>query len=120
MIFGQLARERVQFNDITLWTGDDKVMGAYQPRRRLHQPAGARAGKHRLRAAAGPDAQPAHGELHAQRREVPREALASYPSQVIAVRLTADKRGQYTGSIELADMHDARSRSGRRKVTGSW
>jgi alpha-L-fucosidase 2 len=27
MIFGQLARERVQFNDITLWTGDDKVMG---------------------------------------------------------------------------------------------
>ena len=31
MIFGQLARERLQFNDITLWTGDDKVMGAYQP-----------------------------------------------------------------------------------------
>ena len=31
MLFGQLARERVQFNDITLWTGDAKLMGAYQP-----------------------------------------------------------------------------------------
>ena len=31
MIFGQLARERLQFNDITLWTGDEKEMGAYQP-----------------------------------------------------------------------------------------
>jgi alpha-L-fucosidase 2 len=31
MIFGQLARERIQFNDISLWTGDEKVMGAYQP-----------------------------------------------------------------------------------------
>lgn len=27
MVFGQLAREHLQFNDITLWTGDDKVMG---------------------------------------------------------------------------------------------
>jgi alpha-L-fucosidase 2 len=31
MVFGQPAREHLQFNDITLWTGDDKVMGAYQP-----------------------------------------------------------------------------------------
>ena len=31
MLFGDVAREHLQFNDITLWTGDDKAMGAYQP-----------------------------------------------------------------------------------------
>ena len=31
MVFGQPGREHLQFNDITLWTGDDKTMGAFQP-----------------------------------------------------------------------------------------
>ena len=31
MLFGQLARDRVSLNEITLWTGDAQVMGAYQP-----------------------------------------------------------------------------------------
>ena len=30
MLFGQLEREHIQFNDITLWTGDSRTMGAYQ------------------------------------------------------------------------------------------
>src|SRR5262245_18529785 len=30
MIFGDLARERLQFNDISLWTGDEQVKGSYQ------------------------------------------------------------------------------------------
>jgi len=31
MLFGQVARDRLQFNDITLWTGDDRDLGAFQP-----------------------------------------------------------------------------------------
>src|SRR5206468_6144691 len=30
MVFGQPGREHLQFNDITLWTGDSRTMGAYQ------------------------------------------------------------------------------------------
>src|SRR5205085_1421290 len=31
MAFGQPGREHLQFNEISLWTGDDRTMGAYQP-----------------------------------------------------------------------------------------
>jgi alpha-L-fucosidase 2 len=108
MIFGQLARERLQFNDITLWTGDDKAMGAYQPFGDVYinLPGHDQASGYARQLDIG-------RSLHSVRYvhkgvEFRREALASYPAQVIAVRLTASKRGQYTGSIELTDMHDAR------------
>lgn len=107
MIFGQLAREHVQFNDITLWTGDDKTMGSYQPfgdvfinlpghdkaagySRKLDLEQGVHSVSYR------------HNGVRFQR-----QAIASNPAQVIAIRLSADKAGQYSGSIELADMHDA-------------
>ena len=31
MIFGDPAKERIQFNDITLWTGGDNLSGGYEP-----------------------------------------------------------------------------------------
>jgi alpha-L-fucosidase 2 len=108
MLFGGLAREHVQFNDITLWTGDDRVMGAYQAFGDLYVNL------------------PGHGsDSSAYRRTLDiahgvesvryvrdgvtfkREALASYPAQVIVLRLSADKPGQYTGSVELTDRHGA-------------
>jgi alpha-L-fucosidase 2 len=108
MIFGQLARERLQFNDITLWTGDDKAMGAYQPFGDLYinlpgHEQGTTAYARQLDIGQSlHTVSYTHGGV-----KFKREAFASYPAQVIAVRLTADKRGQYTGSIELTDMHDA-------------
>jgi alpha-L-fucosidase 2 len=42
-----------------------------------------------------------------------REAWASYPAQVLVLRLTADKPGQYTGSIALSDRHGAHLASGK-------
>lgn len=109
MIFGQLARERLQFNDITLWTGDDKAMGAYQPFGDLYvnlpgHEQGTIAYARQLDIGQG-----LHTVSYTHNGvKFKREAFASYPAQVIAMRLTADKRGQYTGSIELADMHNAR------------
>jgi alpha-L-fucosidase 2 len=109
MIFGQLARERLQFNDITLWTGDDKAMGAYQPFGDLYinlpgHEQGTTAYARQLDIG-----QSLHTVSYTHNSvKFKREAFASYPAQVIVVRLTADKRGQYTGSIELTDMHDAR------------
>jgi alpha-L-fucosidase 2 len=108
MIFGQLARERIQFNDITLWTGDDKVIGAYQPFGDVYVnlPGHDQATTNYSRQL--DIGRSLHSVSYTHKGvKYKREALASYPAQVIAVRLSADKRGQYTGSIELTDMHDA-------------
>ncbi|WP_229519123.1 glycoside hydrolase family 95 protein [Massilia rhizosphaerae] len=108
MVFGGLAREHLQFNDITLWSGDDKSMGAYQPfgdvvvdlpghdadasdyRRTLDLEHGIHAVTY------------THGGVHFRR-----EAWASHPAQVIVLRLTADRPGQYSGTIALSDRHGA-------------
>lgn len=108
MLFGQVARDRLQFNDITLWTGDMQALGAYQPfgdvvlsldgadapvtgyRRELDI---GRA-RHRLSYVQG-----------GVRFE--RETLASHPAQVIAWRLSADQPGRYSGRIALTDRHGA-------------
>ena len=108
MLFGQLARERIQFNDITLWTGDEKVMGAYQPFGDVYVNL---PGHERNTSNYGRQLDIGRS-LHSvsythQGVQFKREALASYPAQVIAVRLSASRRGQYTGSIELTDMHGA-------------
>ncbi|MFG6490573.1 glycoside hydrolase N-terminal domain-containing protein [Roseateles sp. BYS78W] len=108
MLFGQVARDRLQFNDITLWTGDTKQMGAYQPFGDV------------VLTLDGADA-PVTGyrrELdidHALNRlsytqqgvRFTREALASHPAQVIAWRLTSDQPGRYTGRVTLTDRHGA-------------
>ncbi|MCS0633216.1 glycoside hydrolase family 95 protein [Telluria mixta] len=108
MVFGGLAREHLQFNDITLWSGDAKETGTYQPfgdvvvdlpghdwdardyRRTLDL-------AHAVHAVTY-----THGGVHYRR-----EAWASHPAQVLVLRLTADKPGQYSGSIALSDRHGA-------------
>ena len=108
MLFGQVVRDRLQFNDITLWTGDDKALGAYQPFGDV--------------VLALDDAdQAVNGyrrelDLHrAQHRlsytqagvRFQRETLASHPAQVIAWHLSADRPGRYNGRIALTDRHGA-------------
>ncbi|MDT7838356.1 glycoside hydrolase family 95 protein [Aquabacterium sp. OR-4] len=108
MLFGQTGRERVSFNEITLWTGDARRMGAYQPfgdvlltldgheqpvqayRRELDI---ARA-LHRVRYTLGGV-------------QFTREAFASHPAQVIVLHLAASRPGQLSGRIALADRHGA-------------
>jgi alpha-L-fucosidase 2 len=122
MLFGQLARERIQFNDITLWTGDDQVMGAYQPFGDVYVnlPGHDRNTTHYGRAL--DIGRSLHSVSYTHNGvKFKREALASFPAQVIAVRLSADKRGQYTGSVELTDMHGAQidARGDRIVASGS-
>ena len=108
MIFGQLTREHVQFNDISLWTGDETVMGAYQPFGdifiSLATPETVVTGySHDLDLAQGVQ------RVTYQKDGVTfhREYFASHPAQVIVMRLTADQPGRYSGEIELTDAHDA-------------
>ncbi|MDP9173193.1 MAG: glycoside hydrolase N-terminal domain-containing protein [Planctomycetota bacterium] len=108
MLFGGLASDRVQFNDISLWTGSQTLMGAYQAFGNLTislpgHDQGATDYSRQL------DLEHAMGRVTYNKDGIgyTREYFASHPAQVIVVRLTADKSGAYTGSINLADMHKA-------------
>ncbi len=122
MIFGQPARERVQFNDITLWTGDDKAMGAYQPFGDvfINLPGHDTGTSNYVREL---DLEQSVHRVSYVREGIQfhRETFASHPAQVIVMRLTANKPGSYTGSIELTDMHEARITASGNRIysTGS-
>ncbi|MDQ1831778.1 glycoside hydrolase family 95 protein [Massilia scottii] len=109
MIFGQVARERIQFNDITLWSGDDKTLGAYQPFGDVFiNLPGHAAGVSQYARKLDLD-----NSLHSVTYRhagvaFKREMFASHPAQAIVARLSANQPGKYSGSIELTDMHDAR------------
>jgi len=109
MVFGQPGREHLQFNDITLWTGDDKVMGAFQPFGDVlvelpGHAAGATQYRRTLDMVRG-----VHTVRYThQGVTYTREAWASYPAQVIVLRLSADQPGRYSGAVYLTDRHGAR------------
>ncbi len=108
MLFGDPAADRVQFNEISLWTGNEDVMGAYQAFGNLTitrpgHDTGVTQYRRELDLAEG------MGRVSYQKDGVTysREYFASHPDQVIVIRLTADKKGMITGQVTLADMHDA-------------
>ena len=116
MIFGGTANERVQFTEQTLWLGSETEMGSYQPfgdvfiswshsttteyRRELDLRDAIQRVSYR------------DGDVIFQR-----EAFSSFPDQVMVYRFTADKRGKYSGTIRLADVHQARITATENKIT---
>ncbi len=121
MVFGQPGSEHLQFNDITLWTGDKDTMGAFQPFGDLYVDL------------------PGHEKVQDYRRTLDlaralhtvsyeyagvryrREVIASHPAQAIVLRLTADRPGAYTGAVRLTDRHGAHISAfeNRIRATGS-
>lgn len=107
MVFGQPAREHLQFNDITLWTGDATSMGAFQPFGDLFVDlpghADARDYARTLDLARGLHRVTyVHNGVRYQR-----EVIASHPADVIVMRLTADRPGAHSGVVRLTDQHGA-------------
>ena len=109
MVFGQVGREHLQFNDITLWTGDAQHMGAYQPFGDVFvELAGADGPVSHYRRELRID----HGRHLVTYEQggvhYSREAFASHPAQAIVVHFQADRPHRFTGTIRLADAHGAR------------
>ncbi len=114
MVFGEVGRERVQFNEDSLWTGDDcpsgdyGQMGAYQAFGDLWID---------LDAAVKDEVPPKYrraldlttgiASVEFKKDDVThrREVFASHPAQVIVVRWTADKGGAIAGTVCLQGMH---------------
>ena len=120
MIFADLARDRVQFNDITLWTGDENSAGAYQAFGNLYiDLPGHDAGYSDYQRLLSLDRGLAGASYKKDGITYTRQYFASHPAQCIIIQLTADKPGAYTGDIELADMHNARITADTNRITAS-
>ena len=112
MIFGGIDQEHVQFNEESLWTGDEKDTGAYQNFGDLFVtfsslPNRAVAYRRSLDLSTG---------VHRVTYETAgvgyaREAFCSRPDQVMVLRFTATRPGQYSGTVSLKDAHDAETRA---------
>jgi len=120
MLFGDPAADRVQFNEISLWTGNEEVMGAYQAFGNLTiTRPGHDAGVTQYRREL--DLSEGVGRVRYEKDGVThsREYFASHPDQVIVVRLSANKKGMVTGQVALADMHQAPSVARDNMLTSS-
>jgi alpha-L-fucosidase 2 len=122
VFYGSVAHELIQFNEDSLWTGregwaSESKKGAAKPVKQnfgSYQPFG------------DIELSFPHATFTHYRRELDiargvgsvtyasggvtyrREYFASYPDQVLVVRLTADKPGSYTGTVRLTDRHFAK------------
>jgi len=103
--FGGTTREQVQFNQDSLWVGNEHNTGAYQPFGEIHVELG-------------------HDDVSDYRRQLDlskalhtvtytcggvkhtREYFASHPARVMVLRFTADQPGALTGRICLTNQHD--------------
>lgn len=122
MLFGATDIERIQFNEISLWSGDRVAhdqykgeddqekydMGAYQAFGDIlihfgHELAKVTGYRREL------DIDRAVHRVVYQYNGVryQRIAYASHPAGVIVVHMTADKPAAYSGQLWLTDMHDA-------------
>ncbi len=108
-VFGGMAEEHIQFNEDTLWTGDEEDTGRFQNFGDVfvtlegHADATPAASRYRREL----DIAKA---LHTIRYEIGgvqyrREYFASHPANVLAFKFAADQKGSYTGTVTLKDAH---------------
>jgi len=107
MVFGGVPQERIQFNEDSLWIGDEKNTGAYQAFGDLfietdHRDPVDYRRQLDIRRAVHTTTYQSGGVRYT------REYFASYPAQVLVFRFTADSPGACSGTIRLVDAHEGR------------
>jgi len=119
MIYGGVAEERVQFNEKSLWTGNENDTGSYQNFGdiliRLGGDVGATSNGYVRSLDIGRAlANVAYSQDAVNYR---REAFCSNPDQVMVLRFTADKPGRYSGAIRMQDAHGAAAKADGARLT---
>jgi len=119
MLFGGVPRDEIQFNEESLWIGDETNTGAYQAfgsvlveMTQQGNPA-----TYRRQLDIG-DA--VHTVTYESGGVTYRsETFASHPAGVIAVRYTADKPGMLSGKVSLTDAHGAAVVASGNRITSA-
>lgn len=105
MVFGRVPDERIQFNEESLWLGDENDTGAYQPFGdvfvHFHNQGAVTNYLRWLDLERGLHTVTYESEGVKYRRE----AFASFPAQVMVFRFSADRPGALSGAVALNDMH---------------
>jgi len=119
MIYGGVAEERVQFNEKTLWTGNENDTGAYQNFgdiliRLSGDVTATSSGYVRSLDIGRALANVAYSQNAVNYR---REAFCSNPDQVMVLRFTADKPARYSGAIRMQDAHGAAAKADGARLT---
>ncbi|WP_290790892.1 sodium:solute symporter family transporter [Flavihumibacter sp. UBA7668] len=104
MVYGGVAQEHIQFNELSLCTGTTSSMGWYQPFGDLYLDFSVSDFSNYKRELLLNDA------IHKITYQVgdvqfTREYFISYPDQVMVMRIWASKPGQITGKVRLKDAH---------------
>ena len=118
MIFGGVAKERIQFNEDSLWIGDETDTGAYQAFGDVfvemdHQSPGKYRRELDISRAVHTIAYENDGIGYK------REYFSSNPAGVMVFRFTADKKGACTATVSLTDMHEAEITVRENRITAS-
>jgi alpha-L-fucosidase 2 len=112
MVFGSPDAERIQFNEISLWTGmevnsdDHNAEGAYQAFGDVHISMPGHANPSGYRRSLDIGRAVADVTYRVGKTTYRREYFASHPDQVIVVRLTADRPAAYSGQLDLSGAHN--------------
>ena len=120
MIYGDAAKEHIQFNEDTLWIGDEQDTGAYQTFGDVYVDLGHQNVKGYQREL---DISRAVHTINYTSEGVKytRQYFASHPAGVMVFHFRADKKGAYTGTVSLVDAHQATvtAKQNRIQATGT-
>jgi hypothetical protein len=112
MVFGGISEEHIQFNEMSLWTGDEKETGAYQALGDLlitflsTGPQQDSAAHYRRQLDLGTAVQKISYQKGRVRYQ--REYFCSFPDKVMVLHFTASEKEAYSALIQLKDAHNAR------------
>jgi len=116
MVFGGIEKEQIQFNEDSLWIGDESDTGSYQNFGDIFIETG-------------------HADATDYRRQLDistgvhtitykvgdvtytREYFASNPAQVMVLRLSASKPGAISGTVSVVDAHGKESKAEGNVIT---
>lgn len=105
MIFGGVSSERIQFNEQTLWTGNEIEMGNYQPFGDVWLEFDGMGETSHYRRTLDLDQAIHTTSLTAHGVRFTREAFSSHPDRVMVFRLTADRPGKLSFSARMSSAH---------------
>lgn len=110
MIFGGIEKERIQFNDKTLWTGNEIQRGAYQNFGDIFIDFGKQKTVSDYYRSLDIEKSIASVSYKSDGVTFTREYLASYPDDIIAMHFSANKKGQLSFDIFLDGAHDSQEK----------
>jgi len=106
MVFGGVDQEHIQFNDNSLWSGDENDRGAYQAFGDLfidfdHN------GSFFINYSRTLDLEKSIQQISFTKDNInfKREYFCSFPDKVMVLRYTASKKGTFSGIVSLKDQH---------------